>query len=202
MLVTLTEMIGGFALSGVVGVVLGVMVASSPLIFKALMPFFVAFNALPKIAMAPLFLIWLGYGVIPNIVISFFISFFPVVLNTAVGVQMTEADMLLFGRLYSTSRIRLFLRVRLPYATPYILAGLKTASGLAVVGAIIGEFIASTRGVAAVIVQAQTMLATEAIFAALILISSIGLALYGGVSLLERVMLPWALAGKRESGNQ
>lgn len=193
------EIIGGFFLAAAGGILLGMLVSSSPLLYRLILPFLVFFNSLPKIAMAPLFIIWLGYGVIPNIWISFFVSFFPVVINTATGVQHIDPDMLNLGRLYTSSTIKVFLRIRLPNALPHIFAGLKVASTLAVIGAIIGEFIASTRGVAGIIIQAQTMLATEAIFGALIWISAIGLGLFGFVTLLERWLMPWVETNREVS---
>lgn len=190
--VTAAEVFGGFFLAVALGIALGILVAWSDFTYKLLMPFLVFFNSLPKIAMAPLFIIWLGYGIIPNIWISFFVSFFPVVVNTATGVQNIDPEMVDLGRLFKASKIKVFFRIRLPNALPQIFSGIKVASTLSVIGAIIGEFIASTQGVAGIIIQAQTMLVTEAIFAALIWISVIGLGLFGLVSLFERWLMPWA----------
>lgn len=190
--VTAIEIFGGFLLAVGLGITLGMLVAWSASTHKLLMPFLVFFNSLPKIAMAPLFIIWLGYGIIPNIWISFFVSFFPVVINTATGVRDIDPEMVDLGRLFNASKVKIFFRIRLPHALPHIFAGLKVASALSVIGAIVGEFIASTRGVAGIIMQAQTMLATEAIFGALIWISAMGLGLFGLVSLFERWLMPWA----------
>ncbi|MBC7109095.1 MAG: ABC transporter permease [Methanomassiliicoccales archaeon] len=192
--VTAAEMLGGFLLSAGVGIILGMLIAASSFVYKLVMPFLVFFNSLPKIAMAPLFIIWLGYGIIPNMWISFFIAFFPVVIDTAAGIRAIDPEMLDLGRLFNASRLKIFLHVCLPNALPHIFAGLKVASTFSVIGAIIGEFIASTKGLAGIIIQAQTMLTTEAIFAALIWISALGLGLFGFVSLMERVFTPWAEA--------
>jgi len=191
-LTTTFEILGGFTLAAVLGIIIGVLVAWSEFTNRLIMPFLVFFNSLPKIAMAPLFLIWLGYGVIPNIWISFFVSFFPVVVNTAAGVLEIDPEMVEFARLFKASKLTIYFRIRVPHALPYIFAGLKVASTLAVIGAIVGEFIASSRGLAALIMQAQTTLATEAIFGSLLWISVIGLGLFGLVSLLQKWLMPWA----------
>lgn len=191
-LVTTIEILGGFALAAVLGIVMGVLVAWSKFTSKMILPFLVFFNSLPKIAMAPLFLIWLGYGIIPNIWISFFVSFFPVAMNTATGVLEIDPEMVELARLFKASKWTIYSRVRIPHALPYIFAGLKVATSLAVIGTIVGEFIVSSRGLVALIMQAQTTLATEAIFGALLWISALGLGLFGLVSLLQKLLTPWS----------
>src|SRR6185369_10643380 len=190
--ITTLEIVGGFALAGASGVALGVAIAWSPTIARALVPFLVFVNTLPKVAVAPLFLLWLGYGIVPNVLIAALIGFFPVVINTAVGLTQVDDEMLDLGRVFGAPTWKVFLKIRLPNALPYVLSALKITATAAVVGAIVGEFVASQAGLGMVIVNAQTNLNTPVAFAALLWISIIGLALYGAVGLAARWWAPWA----------
>ena len=190
--VTTLEILGGFVLAGAAGVALGVAIAWSPTIARALVPFLVFVNTLPKVAVAPLFLLWLGYGIVPNVLIAALIGFFPVVINTAVGLTQVDDELLDLGRAFGAPTWKVFLKIRLPNALPYVLSALKITATAAVVGAIVGEFVASQAGLGMVIVNAQTNLNTPVAFAALSWISITGLALYGAVCLAARWWAPWA----------
>ena len=192
---TTLEILGGFALAGVAGVLLGIAIAWSPVAARALVPFLVFVNTLPKVAVAPLFLLWLGYGIVPNILIAALIGFFPVVINTAVGLTQVDEELLDLGRVFGAPTWKVFLTIRLPNALPYVLSALKITATAAVVGAVVGEFIASQAGLGMVIVNAQTNLNTPVAFAALMWISVVGLALYGAVGLAARWWAPWAETG-------
>src|SRR3989442_8376238 len=144
--VTTLEILGGFALAGAAGVALGIAVAWSPLAARALLPFLVFVNTLPKVAVAPLFLLWLGYGILPNLLIAALIGFFPVVINTAVGLTQVDDELLDLGRAFGAPTWKVFLKIRLPNALPYVLSALKIRATAAVVGAIVGEFVASQAG--------------------------------------------------------
>lgn len=190
--VTTLEILGGFALAGAGGVVLGVAIAWSPTIARALVPFLVFVNTLPKVAVAPLFLLWLGYGIVPNVLIAALIGFFPVVINTAVGLTQVDDELLDLGRVFGAPTWKVFVKIRLPNALPFVLSALKITATAAVVGAVVGEFVASQAGLGMVIVNAQTNLNTPVAFAALLWISIIGLTLYGAVGLAARWWAPWA----------
>ena len=190
--ITTLEILGGFAVAGAIGVLLGAAIAWSAAIARALVPFLVLVNTLPKVAVAPLFLLWLGYGLVPNMLIAALIGFFPVVINTAVGLTQIDEDLLDLGRAFGAPRWKVFLKIRLPNALPYVLSALKITATAAVVGAVVGEFVASQSGLGMVIVNAQTNLNTPVAFAALVWISVIGLALYGAVALAARWLVPWA----------
>ena len=190
--VTTLEILGGFALAGAGGVLLGIAIAWSPPLARALVPFLVFVNTLPKVAVAPLFLLWLGYGIVPNMLIAALIGFFPVVINTAVGLTQVDEELLDLGRVFGAPQWKVFLKIRLPNALPYVLSALKVTATAAVVGAIVGEFVASQAGLGMVIVNAQTNLNTPVAFAALVWISVVGLALYGAVGLAARRWAPWA----------
>src|SRR5262245_18125404 len=189
---TTVEIIGACFLAAAAGVALGVAIAWSPLMANALVPFLVFVNTLPKVAIAPLFLIWLGYGIFPNMLMGALIGFFPVVINTAVGLSQVEADMLDLGRVFSAPKWKIFLKIRIPNALPYILSALKITATAAVVGAIVGEFVASQKGLGYIIMNTQSSMNTAVAFASLIWISLVGLLLYGAVVLLAHLWAPWA----------
>lgn len=188
---TFYEVVGGFILSAVVGVILGIAIVWSDWLKRTILPFLVFLNTLPKIAVAPLFLVWFGYGILPNILIVILISFFPMVINTATGLVAVEEDLLdLVNYLHATKWQKLKL-IQLPNSLPYIFSGLKITSTTAVVGAIVGEFIASDKGLGSVIISSQTTLSTPAIFGSLILITVIGMGLFWGVEIMEKALMPW-----------
>ena len=189
---TTVEVVGAFLLAGAAGVALGVAIAWSPVLSRALVPFLVFVNTLPKVAVAPLFLLWLGYGILPNMLIGALIGFFPVVINTAVGLTQVDEELLDLGRVFNAPTWKVFAKIRVPNAYPYILSALKVTATAAVVGAIVGEFVASQRGLGYVIMTTQSSLNTPVAFAALVWISIIGLALYGAVVVAARWVAPWA----------
>ncbi len=189
---TTEEIIGGFILAVFVGIFLGLLVSWNDTLQRMLMPFLVFFNAMPKVAAAPIVLVWFGFGVLPNIVMSFLISFFPVLLNTARGVSDVPHEMIELALSFNTPKWKQFLKIRVPYALPFIMTGIKLASIMAVTGAIVGEFIASEKGLAALILQAQSYLQTSAMIGALLWISAMAMVLFGFINLIERWMMPWA----------
>ena len=190
--ITSLEIAGAFVVAGAVGIALGVAIAWSPTIAAALLPFLVFVNTLPKVAIAPLFLLWLGYGVVPNMLIGALIGFFPVVINTAVGLTQIDAELLDLGRVFGAPKWKVFVTIRIPNALPYILSALKITATAVVVGAIVGEFVASQAGLGSVIVTTQTNLNTPVALAALVWISAVGLLLYGLVGVMARWLAPWA----------
>ena len=191
-LATFYATIGAFALSAVLGVLLAVVIVWNDMLMRTVMPVLVLFNTLPKVALAPLFVIWLGYGIWPNIVIGTTIAFFPMVVNTAVGLASADPEMLDLVRSLKASRWQVLAKIRFPNAVPYIFTGLKLNATMSVIGAIVGEFVASERGLGALIITGGVTLETPSIFASLILISVLGLALYGVVVAVERWIAPWA----------
>jgi len=186
---TTREVFGGFALAVVAGVAMAVMFSWFPPVGRAGMPLLVTLNMIPKVAMAPLFIIWLGYGIVPNIVIAFTICFFPIVITTARGLHEVEPDLLDLVRAVRGSRWQIFTKIQLPSSLPYIFSGMRVAAVLAVAGAVVGEFIGSDRGLGYQMLQVQAQLDTPAMFMCLILISLIGVGLYGLVILGERALV-------------
>jgi len=190
--ITGIEIVGAFVIAGMAGILLGLAIAWSSAISRVLMPFLVFVNTLPKVAVAPLFLIWLGYGILPNMLIGALIGFFPVVINTAVGLTQIDEEMIDLGRVFNAPKWKVFVKIRVPNAYPYILSALKITATAAVVGAIVGEFVASQSGLGYVIITSQSSMNTPVAFAALVWISILGLLLFGAVAGLSRILAPWA----------
>ncbi len=189
---TLYAVLGAFVLSAILGIALAIVIAWNDLLLRTVMPVLVLFNTLPKIALAPLFVIWLGYGIWPNIVIGTTIAFFPMVVNTAVGLASADPEMLDLARTLKASRWQILRKIRFPNALPYIFVGLKLNATMSVIGALVGEFVASEKGLGSLIITGGVTMETSSIFASLILISALGLALYGVVFAIERLVIPWA----------
>ena len=192
---TLYSVLGAFVLSAILGVALAIVIVWNKFLMRTIMPVLVLFNTLPKIALAPLFILWLGYGIWPNIVIGTTIAFFPMVVNTAIGLASAEPEIIDLVRTLRATRWQVFTKIRFPNAVPYIFAGLKLNATMSVTGAIVGEFVASELGLGALIISAGVTLETQTIFASLMLISLLGLVLYGLVVLAEHLVAPW---GQRE----
>ena len=189
--VTLYETLGGFALSVVVGVPLAVLIVYSPALRNALYPLIVLTQSVPKIAIAPVLLLVLGAGEIPKVIVAFLVAFFPVVVDTATGLAATPPELLDLSRSYRASAFKTFVKVRLPMALPFFFAGAKVAITLSVIGAVVGEFVGSDRGLGYVILSATSYWKTELAFSSMILLSVMAILLFGAVSLVERLTCPW-----------
>jgi NitT/TauT family transport system permease protein len=159
---------------------------------RALFPLLVAANAVPKIAVAPLLIVWLGFGSVPKIVMVFLISFFPVVVAAASGLASMPAELGELARSLSASRRQTFVKLRIPWALPQIFIGLKVGITLAVVGAVVGEFSGGDQGLGYVIVASGSSADTALAFAAMTLLALMSVTLFYAVSATERLLLPWA----------
>ena len=187
--VTATEIFGGYILAVVIGVALALVFSWFRRLEMVVMPVLVSLNMIPKVALGPLIIVWFSYGIGPNVMIAFSICFFPIVLTTARGLSEVEPDLLDLVRTLKGSRWQIFTKIQLPGALPYIFSGMKVAAILAVAGAIVGEFLGSDRGLGYLMLQVQVTLDTAAMFMAVILITLIGMALYGMVLGLERLLV-------------
>lgn len=187
--VTTLEIFGGYALAVVVGVALSVLFVWIPALNNSLMPLLVTLNMVPKVAMAPLFIIWFSYGIVPNMIIAFTICFFPIVLTTYRGLIEVEPDLINLVKALKASRWQIFVKIQLPGSLPYLFSGMKVAAILAVAGAVVGEFIASDKGLGNFLLIQQNALNTPAMMMALLLITAIGMALYGFVLVLEYIFI-------------
>ena len=196
--VTLYETLGGFALSILVGVPLAILIVYSPALKSALYPLIVLTQSVPKIAIAPVLLLVIGHGEIPKIIVAFLVAFFPVVVDTATGLAATPPELLDLSRAYRASAFKTFLKVRLPMALPFFFAGAKVAITLSVIGAVVGEFVGSDRGLGYVILSATSYWKTELAFSSMILLSLMAIVLFGAVALVERITCPWLAPGSEE----
>ena len=196
--VTLYETLGGFALSIVVGVPLATLIVYSPWMRRALYPLIVLLQAVPKIAVAPVLLLVIGYGEIPTMIVAFLVAFFPIVVDTATGLAATPPELLELSRSYRAGAFKTFVKVRFPMALPFFFSGLKVAITLAVIGAVVGEFIGSDKGLGYVILSATSYWKTELAFASMILLSFIAIMLFGAVCLVERLVCPWLAPAAEE----
>lgn len=191
---TLLTTVGGFVLSVVVGVGVAMLLVGSRTFEDSVYPVIVGLNSVPKVAVAPLFVIWMGTGYEPKIAMAFLISVFAVLVDAAHGLRSVPQDVLDLGRVLKGSALDFFLKVRLPCALPSILTGMKVAIALSLVGAIVGEFVASQRGLGYVILSAQGTFDTTRVFAAVLLLAVLGLVLYGALAWAERKATPWRVA--------
>jgi NitT/TauT family transport system permease protein len=188
-LVTAVEIYGGYVLAVVAGVAVALSFSWSRMWEDAMMPVLVSLNMIPKVALGPLIIVWFSYGMFPNMLIAFSIGVFPIVLTTARGLREVEPELLDLVRSLRGSKWQVFTKIQLPGALPYIFSGMKVAAVLAVAGAIVGEFLGSEKGLGYLMLQVQVTLDTAAMFMAVILITLLGVLLYGLVLGLERLMV-------------
>jgi len=187
--VTLSEIVIGFVGGSVLGIGLGSLVALAPLVQRVLNPYIIASQAMPKLALAPLFVIWFGFGIFPKALIAALIAFFPLFENTLTGLSTVETDTLDLFRMLGASRWHVFLKLRLPNAVPYLFAGLRVAIVLSVVGAVVGEYIGANKGLGALIMASQGMMDTTLMFAVFVVLTLVGIVLYQLVVYGERLVL-------------
>jgi len=188
-LVTAVEIYGGYILAVLVGVAIALSFSWSQVWENAMMPLLVSLNMIPKVALGPLIIVWFSYGMFPNMLIAFSIGVFPIVLTTARGLREVEPELLDLVRSLRGSKWQVFTKIQLPGALPYIFSGMKVAAVLAVAGAIVGEFLGSEKGLGYLMLQVQVTLDTAAMFMAVILITLLGVLLYGLVLVLERLIV-------------
>jgi len=189
LLATLQAVLLGLAAGSVVGLLAGMALAEFTLLERVLKPYVVVSQVVPKLALAPLFVLWFGFGLLPTVLITALICFFPLMENTLTGLRQADAQRLQLFRMLGATRLQTLLRLKLPTGLPAILAGLRVAVVLALVGAVVAEFMGASRGLGAVVIAAQGMMDTSLMFAALVLIAALGLLLYQGCVLLERRLL-------------
>jgi NitT/TauT family transport system permease protein len=198
--VTLIETLGGFFAATVVGLLIGLLVTAAQVLERAILPVLVTVNSIPKLAVAPLLTVWLGFGQMPKMVMVFLLCFFPIVLSTMSGLAATPADLDEVARSMSATRLQTFVKIRIPWALPQIFVGLKVAISLAVIGAVVGEFTGTgtDRGLGAVIVMSGASADTPLAFAAIGLLAIMSVGLFYLLVVAERLLLPWV----RESSAQ
>ncbi|WP_353176128.1 ABC transporter permease [Delftia acidovorans] len=186
---TLQALLLGLAAGSAIGLLAGMALAESELLERVLKPYVVVSQVVPKLALAPLFVLWFGFGMLPTVLITALICFFPLMENTLTGLRQVDAQRLQLFRMLGATRLQTLLRLKLPTGLPSILAGLRVAVVLALVGAVVAEFMGASRGLGAVVIAAQGMMDTALMFAALVLIAAMGLLLYQACLVLERRLL-------------
>ncbi|MET3976917.1 ABC transporter permease [Cellulosimicrobium sp. TH-20] len=189
--VTTMETVVGFVLAAAIGVATAVLLVYSPTAEKSLYPLILFAQVIPKIAIAPILVVWFGFGATPKIVLAVLIAFFPVVVSAVAGLRSIDPELLEMSATMGASRWKTFRKIRFPGSLPQLMSGLKVAVTLAVVGAVVGEFVGADRGLGYVLLLASGNLDAPLLFADLILMSLIGVVLFLLVELLERLLIPW-----------
>jgi NitT/TauT family transport system permease protein len=193
---TLLEVLLGFLLAAAGGIGIGILTGTFELFRRAIYPYVVAFQVIPKVVFAPIFLAWFGYGIESKVVLAAVIAFFPCLINTAVGLRSTSEDEVMLMRSYVASRLQIFWKLTLPKALPFIFAGLKTAFTFSLIGAIVAEFVGTYHGLGLMLETFTFALQMHLVFAVIAIISALGIALYAGLDFLDRRIVFW----RREEG--
>lgn len=194
---TVQAVLLGLAAGASFGLLAGMALAESVLLERVLKPYVVVSQVVPKLALAPLFVLWFGFGMLPTVLITALVCFFPLMENSLTGLRQVDAQRLQLFRMLGASRLQTLMRLKLPTGLPAILAGLRVAVVLALVGAVVAEFMGASQGLGAVVIASQGMMDTTLMFAALLLIAALGLLLYQACLLLER----WLLRGHAVAAN-
>ena len=176
---------------------IGVAITFSNILRKTLYPFLVSVEMVPKIAFAPLFISWLGFGLLPKVIIVFLVCFFPIVLNAILAFGSLSQELDRFSQITGSSKIKIFLKIRIPFALPQCFVGIKYAAINATVGAAIAEFIGSDQGLGFYIQIVTGNMRPDLAFAGIFLLTLLGLGLFGIVTLVERLMIPWHISQRR-----
>jgi NitT/TauT family transport system permease protein len=192
LVVTVLETVFGFMLAAVLGIGLGCAVGLAPRFERIVYPYILALQTIPKVAVAPLMIIWVGYGMQSKILTAGLIAFFPILVNVVVGLKTVEPRMLLLMRALKAGHLQTFFKVRLPSMLPYLFAGLETAIIFAVIGAIVGEFIGASQGLGSLIIQRQASIDVPGVFSILFYLSAIGIALDFALRSIARRYAFWS----------
>jgi NitT/TauT family transport system permease protein len=193
---TLYTTLVGFALAVVGGMVLGLAIGYSTLVYRAVYPLLIGFNSIPKAAIVPVLVIWFGIGTIPAILTAFLISFFPIVVNVSTGLATLEPELQDVLRSLGASKREIFVKIGIPRSLPYFFASLKVAATLAFVGAVISETVAANRGIGYLMLSASSRFEVPLVFAGLVVVALMGVALFAVFSIIERRLTGWAYRGQ------
>lgn len=191
--ITLHEVLAGYVLAIVLAVVLGVAIAQLPILELSLMPYIVAFQTIPSVALAPLFLQWFGYGTASKVVMAALIAFFPILVNVIAGLQASGREELQMLRAFGATRTQTLLKLRVPNALPYVFAGLELGVVFALVGAIVAEFVGAKAGLGNRILQYNEQFNIAGMFAVLLVLALMGMLMHGAVRLLKKRVLFWGV---------
>ncbi len=189
--ITVYEMLAGYFLAVAIGVPLAIAITSSRRFDEFVTPTMLFFQVVPKIAVAPLFIVWFGVGITPKILVAFLISFFPIVIDTAVGLRSITPEMIDLARSMGASPLQIFREFRLPTSLPYLFSGLKVAATLAVAGAVVGEFVGADKGLGYLLLVTNSNMQTALMFATIVVLTIIGLIFFYVIEFLESLLIPW-----------
>ncbi len=195
-LATLLEIVVGFGLSLACGVALAAAIGLSRTLERAIYPFVIASQTIPIIVIAPMLLIWIGYGFAPKVIVVALISFFPIVVNMVDGLKSVDRDMVNLMRTLGASRWQIFFKVQVPTSLPYLFSGVRVAVAVSVIGAVIGEWVGSSEGLGYLMLRSKPQFLTERVFAAIVILSALGVGLFGSVGIVERLAIPWWRASR------
>jgi ABC-type nitrate/sulfonate/bicarbonate transport system permease component len=195
---TLKETWLGLALALSVGLGLALLVDSSSLLRRTIYPLLVTSQTVPILALAPLLIIWFGYGIVPKVIVVALVCFFPIVVSTADGLRVADPDLIALLRAMGASGRQIFLKVRVPGALPSFFSGLKIAITYSVVGAVIGEWVGASQGLGIFMIRSSKNFLTDRVFAAIAVTSLLSIVMFAVVMLLERSLLPWYFARREE----
>lgn len=195
---TLSETLVGFGLALMVGLSLALLIDFSAILRRAIYPLLVISQTVPIIAIAPLLVIWFGYGILPKILVVALVCFFPIVVSTADGLQSVDPDLIALLQAMGATRRQVFFKVRLPGALPSVFSGIKIAVTYSVIGAIIGEWVGASRGLGVFMLRSTNAFRTDWLFTAIAITALLSLVLFLVVTALQRVLLPWYYTAQRE----
>lgn len=201
-LVTFQEVILGFILALFAGIILAIAISYSKILERSIYPIIIASQTIPIIAIAPLLLIWIGYGILPKIIVVALISFFPITVNTVDGLRSIDPDFVNMMRTLGASRWQIFTKLQVSNSLPYLLSGVKVGISVSVIGAVIGEWVGASAGLGYLMTYSQPLFLTARVFASIFILSILGVGLFFLVSLTERLMLPWRYNEKREKSSK
>jgi ABC-type nitrate/sulfonate/bicarbonate transport system permease component len=189
--VTLQEMLAGFAGGVIIGLSLGAAIHHSKIVRQALLPIVISTQSIPVIAIAPILIIWFGFDMGPKIIMTTVITFFPVAVNTIAGFAAVDPDMINLMRSLDAGDWQIFRKVRLPAAAPFIFAGIRNSAAISAIGAIVGEWVGANEGLGPVMIAANASFKTSVVFAAILYLAVMAVALFLAVGLIERLAMPW-----------
>jgi len=201
MFTTLLEIVVGFVATILISIPAATLISYSRTFEKTIYPFLVLIQLIPKVAIAPLFIVWFGFGTLPKVLLVFLLSFFPLLIDATVGFKSLNSRLVYVARTMSDSEWQFFWKIKFPNALPQIFAGLKTSIAFATVGAIVAEFVGSDKGLGYLLLRANGDLNTVMLFALLVVLSLIGIVFYKLIEVIEAAVIPWHVSHRKESSS-
>lgn len=196
---TLSEAVLGLLIAVTAGVLIAILIDLSDWVRKAVEPLLVLSQTIPIIALAPLLIIWFGFGIFPKVIVVALVCFFPIAINLSDGFRLVDRDMVKLMRTLGASRRQMFLKLKLPAATPFFFSGLKIAGTYSVMGAVIGEWLGASKGLGILLTRSSQSFLTDKVFATIVLIVGLSLILFALIEILARIMMPWKYKQQKHS---